>query len=270
MTHAHDQPRHVAIVTGANHGIGEATARKLASAGCAVLVTYLRTFGHEQELATYRENRLRDGQAVAALINAAGGRAIAAEIDLTEADSACLVFDRAEEAFGRADILVHNATGQQVLDTFGEIEISQERERSMLTADAIDANFAVDARAGALLIQEFAQRHRASGAYWGRIVALTSGGSSGFPGEVTYGAAKAALENYVMSAATELGSLGITANLVYPPVTDTGWVTDEVRALVQENPEFLHVASPADVAEVIAWLCSDAARMVTGNIVRMR
>ena len=67
-----------------------------------------------------------------------------------------------------------------------------------------------------------------------------------------------------MSAATELAPFGITANVVHPPVTDTGWVTDEVRAFVAASPEHHHVASPAEVAEVIAWLCSDAARLVTG------
>ena len=54
----------------------------------------------------------------------------------------------------------------------------------------------------------------------------------GFPQEVSYGAAKAALENYTMAASSELAPYGITANIVHPPVTDTGWVTDEVRALV--------------------------------------
>ena len=56
---------------------------------------------------------------------------------------------------------------------------------------------------------------------------MTSGGESGgFPGEVTYGAAKAAQENFTLSAATELGRHGVTANVVHPPVTDTGWVDD--------------------------------------------
>jgi 3-oxoacyl-[acyl-carrier protein] reductase len=92
----------------------------------------------------------------------------------------------------------------------------------------------------------------------------------GFPQEVSYGAAKAALENWTMAASTELAPFGITANMVLPPVTDTGWVTDDVRAFVAASTDLHHVASPADVAEVVAWLCSDAARMVTGNILRMR
>ena len=57
---------------------------------------------------------------------------------------------------------------------------------------------------------------------------------------------------------------------MYPPVTDTGWVTEEVRAFVAASADHVHVAEPAEVAEVIGWLCTDAARLVTGNIVRLR
>jgi len=60
----------------------------------------------------------------------------------------------------------------------------------------------------------------------------------------TYGAAKAAQVNYTMSAALELGRFGVTANMVYPPVTDTGWVTDAVRDHVSGRPELIHIATP--------------------------
>lgn len=99
---------------------------------------------------------------------------------------------------------------------------------------------------------------------------MTSGGPLGFPSEVSYGAAKAALVNYAMSAALELGAYGITSNVVYPPVTDTGWVTDAVRTFVEESPEQFHVASPEDVAEVIVYLASDAARLITANVIQLR
>jgi 3-oxoacyl-[acyl-carrier protein] reductase len=122
----------------------------------------------------------------------------------------------------------------------------------------------------ALMIAEFARRHIARGAGWGRIIGLTSGGRLGFPGEVSYGAAKAAQENYTMSAAAELAPYGVTANMVHPPVTDTGWVTDAVRREVAASAELFHVASPGEVAEVIAWLASDAAALVTGNVVTLR
>ncbi len=120
------------------------------------------------------------------------------------------------------------------------------------------------------MIAEFARRHAERCATWGRILSLTSGGPSGFPGEVSYGAAKAALDNYTMSAGFELAHLGITANVVYPPVTDTGWVTEEVRRGMQESTDHINVVEPGEVANVIAYLASDHARLITGNVVRLR
>jgi 3-oxoacyl-[acyl-carrier protein] reductase len=121
-----------------------------------------------------------------------------------------------------------------------------------------------------LLIAEFARRHVARGAGWGRIVGLTSGGPLGFPEEVSYGAAKAAACNYHMSAAFELADYGITSNVVYPPVSDTGWVSQAVREFVATSPLHVHVAEPEEVAEVIAHLCSDRARLITGNVITLR
>jgi 3-oxoacyl-[acyl-carrier protein] reductase len=96
-------------------------------------------------------------------------------------------------------------------------------------------------------------------ATWGRIIGLTSGGGLDFPEEVTYRAAKAAQVNYAMSAALELAPFGIAANMAHPPVTDTGWVTDAVREHVAGRLELIHIATPEEVAEVIAYLVSDAA-----------
>ena len=73
-----------------------------------------------------------------------------------------------------------------------------------------------------------------------------------------------------MSAATELGRRGITANIIHPPITDSGWVNDDIREFAATSREHFHVAEPDEVAAVIAWLCSDEARMVTGNVIRMR
>lgn len=122
----------------------------------------------------------------------------------------------------------------------------------------------------ALMISEFARRHIARQATWGRIIGLTSGGDLGFPEEVSYGAAKAAQENYTMSAAFELAPFGITANMVYPPVTDTGWVTDAVREHVAASPGLIHIADPGEVAKVIAYLASDAAALITANVITLR
>jgi 3-oxoacyl-[acyl-carrier protein] reductase len=260
----------VALITGANHGIGRSTAQLLAEGGAAVLLTYLRTEAPESYPETYRANRRLDGEDVARAIRDSGGRAHAIEADLLDPKTTPMLFDTAERELGGVDILVNNATGHCAHDSFAGVEAVGKNASSPVTAEAFDNTFGVDARATALLIAEFARRHIERGAQWGRVVSLTSGGPMGFPGEITYGAAKAALENYTMAASVELGSYGITANVVYPPVTDTGWVTAEVQEFVDASSDHIHVAEPIDVARVIAWLCSDDAAMVTGNIVRLR
>ena len=136
--------------------------------------------------------------------------------------------------------------------------------------ETFDQQFSVDARGSALLIAEFAKRHVERKADWGRIIGLTSGGSHGFPGEVSYGAAKAALVNYTMSAAFELAPLGVRANVVYPPVTDTGWVTDAVRRNVELRGDLIHIVEPEEVADVIVYLASEQARLITANVVHLR
>lgn len=262
----------VAIVTGANHGIGSATCRALARDGAAVLAAYLR-LEDEPDDATpevYRVNRANTAESLAEEIRTSGGRALAVEADLRDTSAAKALFDIAEQELGPTSVLVNNASGWTG-DTFAVPTTDRlGRPLSRVSWETIDAIFDVDARASALLIAEFAERHVSRGATWGRIVGLTSGGPLGFPEEVSYGAAKAALENYAMSAAFELAPYGITSNVVYPPVTDTGWVTSAVRAAVDDSPDLIHIASPDEVAQVVAYLCSEQARLITANVIRLR
>jgi 3-oxoacyl-[acyl-carrier protein] reductase len=260
------------LITGANHGIGAATAKALAAREAAVVLSYLRIpdpgNGGGPEL--YRTARALGAEKVLAVIHEFGGRAVSVEADLADAGTAARLFDRAEAAFGPVDILINNATGW-VADTFSPAP--QEHfghQQVRLSAETIDRQFAVDARGAALLIGEFARRHTARGSKWGRIIGLTSGGPNGFPNEVSYGAAKAALENYTMSAAFELAKFGITANIVHPPVTDTGWVNEDVRQHVAERADLIHIASPDEVAAVIAFLVSDEAHLITANRIHLR
>jgi 3-oxoacyl-[acyl-carrier protein] reductase len=263
----------VAIVTGANHGIGAATAIALAGLGADVVVSFLRVPSAADEPgipAAYGEHRQRDAALTLEAVRSAGQQAVAVEAQLADPATPARIFDEAEAALGPVSILVNNATGW-FQDSFVDAPADKfGRRQHPMTAESIDAQLLVDARGGALMMAELARRHRARGADWGRIISLTSGGPMGFPGEVSYGAAKAALENYTMSASSELAPMGITANVVYPPVTDTGWVTDAVRQAVAKSDDHNHVAAPDEVAEVIAWLCTDAARLITGNIVRLR
>jgi 3-oxoacyl-[acyl-carrier protein] reductase len=264
--------RHTAIVTGANHGIGAATAHALARRGCAVVCTFLRVDdapdpGIPQ---AYRGNRARDAAAVVARIKEDGGSALALEADLSDPATPTVLFDTAEEYFGPVDILVNNATGW-LADTFAPGQTDRlGRSLQPVSAATWTQQFSVDAMGAALMISEFARRHIARQATWGRIIGLTSGGDVGFPEEVTYGAAKAAQVNYTMSAALELAKFGVTANMVHPPVTDTGWVTDAVREHVASSLTLIHIASPEEVAEVIAYLASEEAALITANVITLR
>ena len=267
-----DLSGHVALVTGANHGIGAATARLLAQSGALVLVSYLRLIDAPDPgiPETYRQNRALDADHVLSAIRASGGRGVALEADLGDPATPRLLFDKAEAELGPVDILVNNATGW-LADTFTmEPKDGLGRNLTRVSAETFEQQFSVDARGAAMLIAEFARRHAERKADWGRIIGLTSGGPDGFPGEVSYGAAKAASENYTMSAAYELAGLGITANVVHPPVTDTGWVTDEVRRHVEESLRHIHIAEPEEVARVIAYLASDEARLITANVIHLR
>ena len=168
--------RRVAIVTGANHGIGAATARAFAARGDAVLISYLRIADEPDPGVPeqYRHNRAQSAQVVLDEIAASGGRAIAIESDLADPATARRLFDEAQRAFGPVDVLVNNATGWRQ-DTFQPARVDQfGRTMQPVTTETFDGQFAIDARVTALLIAEFARRHVERGGDWGRIVGLTT------------------------------------------------------------------------------------------------
>ncbi|MBA3431272.1 MAG: SDR family oxidoreductase, partial [Actinobacteria bacterium] len=110
------------------------------------------------------------------------------------------------------------------------------------------------------------RRHFARGATWGRIINISTDASPSFPGEISYGASKYAMESYSRAAAWELGELGITVNVVSPGPTDTGWITPKMVPSMEKSTPLRRVGSPEDIADVVAFLASDEARWLTGQL----
>ena len=244
----------VALVTGANHGIGEAVAHGLRAEGCAVAITYLRDEPPAGYPEAYRAAHARGGDEVAEAIVSAGGRAAALEADLADPASAARLFDWAEAELGPVEILVNNADHCR-LDTFVAGE-------GQVTAANLDRHYEVNARAPALLMAELARRLRAG---WGRVVNISTDASAGAPNEVSYWATKHMLESLSRSAALELAPLGVNVNTVCPGPTQTGWISPELEQRVLPEMPFGRLGEPEDVADVVVFLCSEQARWLTGQ-----
>ena len=270
----------VALITGANHGIGAATAKALAAEGAAVVINYLRMrplkdSADEQAPATlsvYDERRAQGADEIVQAIRTQGGRAEAIEADLAQPETVPILFERAEELFGPVDILVNNAD-YCTADSFEPPDLlNNERAPggygiTALSAASHDAHFAVNSRAIALLIAEFARRRIQRGLRGGRIISISTDGAVGFFHEISYGASKYAAESYTRAAAAELGRYGITANIVSPGPTQTGWITPELEAQVIRDTPLGRVGYPEDIADVIVFLASEQARWVSGQMI---
>jgi 3-oxoacyl-[acyl-carrier protein] reductase len=219
----------------------------------------------------YNFRRSQTAEEVIGQIRAHGGTVEALEADLTDLKTIPLPFDRAEATFGPVDILINNAD-YGLADTF--LPPSQ-REGTMtpagyalafITAASHYAHFAVNSRAIALMMAEFARRRIEHGKQWGHIINISTDGSTGFVGEVSYGASKFAMESYSRAAASELGRFGITVNMVSPGPIQTGYITPELEQRPNLEIPLGRIGQPEDVADVVAFLVSEQARWLTGQL----
>jgi 3-oxoacyl-[acyl-carrier protein] reductase len=230
----------VALVTGSGQGIGRAVARRLAEAGATVVVNDI---GEAVE-------------AVAEEIRALSRPSLAVAADVSQSEDVAGMMETVVNTYGRIDILVNNAG------------INRDQLVMRMSDEDWDQVIGVDLRS-VFLCTRAALRHMVK-QRWGRIVSISSVvGVVGNRGQANYASAKAGVIGFTRTVAKEVASRGITANAVAPGFIDTGMTQaldeDWKQQLKQQIP-LGYFGTPQDVAEAVAFLVSEEARYITGQI----
>jgi 3-oxoacyl-[acyl-carrier protein] reductase len=235
----------VAIVTGAARGIGSAIAIRLAADGARIVVNYSTS----AESADKTVDSIDNG----------GGKAIAVQADVSDAGAVTRLFDAAEQSFGTVTILVNNAG------------IYQERLVEKEDKAHFDQLFHANVLGPLLATAEFARRFKGTA---GRVVNISSvGARSAVVGAAVYCATKAAVEGLARGHALELGPKGITVNSIAPGVTETemlrNGMPEEIKKRMIANTILGRLGQPADIADAVAFFCTDDARWITGQFLEV-
>lgn len=242
----------IAIVTGASRerGIGTAICRALAKAGVDVLFTHWTRYDQTMEWGAQEEWP----EQLASELRRYGVRVEHMEADLADPETPSQILDETVARFGEPSILVNNAT-HSTTDGFRN-----------LTADILDAHYAVNVRGTCLLCTEFASRYTQGNG--GRIINMTSGQDKGpMANELAYVATKGAISAFTVSLAKEVAPLGITVNAVDPGPTDSGWMTEDLKQHITPKFPLGRVGTPEDAARLVSFLASDDAGWITGQII---
>jgi 3-oxoacyl-[acyl-carrier protein] reductase len=241
----------LALITGVGRpvGIGAGIARKLAAEGWDLALSYFTP----ADEAVFGAGASEGLDAVVDELRAIGARVVTVPADLEDPAAASSIFAAVHRELGIVNALVLSHAwdvDSSILDT---------------TVEQFDKHFAINTRASWLLIAEFARQVGGDGRDGGSIVALTSDHTAG---NLPYGASKGALDRIVIAAATELAALKITANVINPGPIDTGWMTDHVREQLTAMQPLGRLGTPADTAELVAFLLSPHGSWITGQLIK--
>jgi len=235
----------IALVTGGSRGLGKAIALQLANDGAQVVVNYATSGDKAEE--------------VVAAIQAGGGKAIAMKADVSNLEEVEKMVDTIYEQFGRIDILVNNAGVTRF-----ELLISMERA---------DWDKVIGTNLGGIFncsktVAKYMMMQKS-----GRIINMSSvAGERGGRGQSNYAASKGAVNAFTRSVAMELARKNVTVNAVAPGVVETEMSSEVIRRaqdIILNSVALKRLGQPEEIAKVVAFLASDDASYITGEVIRV-